>query len=249
MQYKALISDVDGTLVTGREGMPSAYLKETIGKAQDQIFVGIATARPYAMVQRVIDDLALTSPCILGNGVQIYDPVTHQVLVERTLPPESLAGIYAAVKNLGVESVVQEKANRLLLKPAYQSTDALYVFVPPFSEDMASDFEAAIATIPNLTLHKMIAWDSGRNDYLISHQLATKQHAVLEVAKILEIDPSEIIGVGDGYNDFHLLSACGLKVAMGNAVDDLKAMADYIAPSVEDDGVADVINKFILKLA
>lgn len=40
--------------------------------------------------------------------------------------------------------------------------------------------------------------------------------------------------------------ACGLRVAMGNAVDDLKAIADYIAPSVDDDGLAEVIEKFIL---
>lgn len=43
-----------------------------------------------------------------------------------------------------------------------------------------------------------------------------------------------------------LLMACGLRVAMGNAVEDLKAIADYIAPPVENDGVADVIEKFIL---
>lgn len=40
--------------------------------------------------------------------------------------------------------------------------------------------------------------------------------------------------------------ACGLKVAMGSAVEDLKAIADYIAPSVDEDGVVDVIQKFIL---
>ena len=40
--------------------------------------------------------------------------------------------------------------------------------------------------------------------------------------------------------------ACGLKVAMGNAVEDLKAIADYIALPVEKDGVAEVINKFVL---
>jgi hydroxymethylpyrimidine pyrophosphatase-like HAD family hydrolase len=38
----------------------------------------------------------------------------------------------------------------------------------------------------------------------------------------------------------------GVKVAMGNAVDDLKAIADYIAPSVHEDGVADVIKRYIL---
>jgi hydroxymethylpyrimidine pyrophosphatase-like HAD family hydrolase len=55
-----------------------------------------------------------------------------------------------------------------------------------------------------------------------------------------------MIGVGDGYNDFPLLEACGLKVAMGNALEDLKGIADYIAPSVDEDGVANVIEKFIL---
>ena len=43
-----------------------------------------------------------------------------------------------------------------------------------------------------------------------------------------------------------MLEACGLKVAMGNAHGDLKMIADYIAPSVDEDGVADVVQKFIL---
>ena len=55
-----------------------------------------------------------------------------------------------------------------------------------------------------------------------------------------------MIGVGDGYNDFPLLMACGLKVAMGNAVPELKAIADYIAPTVADDGIVDVIKTFVL---
>lgn len=41
--------------------------------------------------------------------------------------------------------------------------------------------------------------------------------------------------------------AAGLKVAMGNAIDDLKAIADYIAPTVQEDGVVDVIEKYILE--
>ncbi len=57
---------------------------------------------------------------------------------------------------------------------------------------------------------------------------------------------NEIIGVGDSYNDFPLLMACGLKVAMGNAAPELKEIADYIAPTVEEDGVVDVIKRFVL---
>lgn len=54
------------------------------------------------------------------------------------------------------------------------------------------------------------------------------------------------MAVGDGYNDYPLLMAAGFKVAMGNAVPEVKAIADYIAPSVDEDGAADVIEKFIL---
>lgn len=92
----------------------------------------------------------------------------------------------------------------------------------------------------------MPSWSKGKVSLLISHTAATKQHAILKVAEILKIDTHEIIGVGDGYNDFPLLMACGLKIAMGNAVLELKEIADYIAPSVDEDGVAHIIEKFIL---
>ena len=52
--------------------------------------------------------------------------------------------------------------------------------------------------------------------------------------------------MGDGYNDFPLLMASGLKIAMGNAVPELKEIADFVAPTVEEDGVAVIIEKFIL---
>ncbi|MDG7042371.1 MAG: HAD hydrolase family protein [Nitrososphaerota archaeon] len=63
----------------------------------------------------------------------------------------------------------------------------------------------------------------------------------------LGIKKEETIGVGDFPNDLPLFKVSGLKVAMGNAVPDLKAIADYIAPTYEEDGVAEVLRKFILR--
>ncbi len=85
-----------------------------------------------------------------------------------------------------------------------------------------------------------------RTDILIYNSSATKQHAIFEIANIIGIQTHDIIAVGDGYNDFPLLMAAGLKIAMGNAVEDLKAIADYIAPPVEQDGVAHIIERFVL---
>lgn len=64
--------------------------------------------------------------------------------------------------------------------------------------------------------------------------------------KTLGVKKKDIIAVGDGMNDLPLFKACGFKVAMGNANPELKALADYVAPNVEDDGIVDVIEKFIL---
>lgn len=62
----------------------------------------------------------------------------------------------------------------------------------------------------------------------------------------MNLNNSEIIGVGDGYNDLPMLKVCGLKIAMGNAVPELKLIANYIAPNVEKEGVINIIEKFIL---
>ena len=77
----------------------------------------------------------------------------------------------------------------------------------------------------------------------ITSEKATKHLAVLELSKILKIDPSLMIGVGDSYNDYSLLSTCGFKVALENAPTQLKEIADFIVPDVKNDGLVVAINK------
>jgi hydroxymethylpyrimidine pyrophosphatase-like HAD family hydrolase len=62
--------------------------------------------------------------------------------------------------------------------------------------------------------------------------------------KIMKLKPEEVVGVGDGYNDYPLLTACGVKVAMGDAPDELKEIADFIVPPQSEHGVLQVIEKY-----
>lgn len=64
---------------------------------------------------------------------------------------------------------------------------------------------------------------------------------------MLNINSEDVIGVRDSNNDMTLFKNVGLKVAMGNATEELKATADFIASPIEKDGLAQVIEKFILK--
>ncbi len=87
--------------------------------------------------------------------------------------------------------------------------------------------------------------NAGMVGMYITHSQATKQHGVFEFSKVAGVPLQNIAGVGDDENDFPLLMACGYKVAMGNAVSSLKDIADYIAPSVEEDGAVQVIEKIL----
>jgi HAD superfamily hydrolase (TIGR01484 family) len=110
----------------------------------------------------------------------------------------------------------------------------------------AERFVKALLKIKTIAVVKLPSWKKGTTGVIITHKFATKKHGIWELMKILSLKPKEIIAVGDGMNDLPLFKACGLKVAMGNADEGLKAVADYVAPSVEDDGIVDVIEKFIL---
>jgi Cof subfamily protein (haloacid dehalogenase superfamily) len=81
----------------------------------------------------------------------------------------------------------------------------------------------------------------------ITNREASKGKAVEWLAQRWGIARDEVIALGDQDNDRSMIEWAGLGVAMGNAVEGVKAMADYIAPTASDDGVAEVIEKFVLE--
>ncbi|PIR59406.1 MAG: hypothetical protein COU69_00200 [Candidatus Pacebacteria bacterium CG10_big_fil_rev_8_21_14_0_10_56_10] len=73
----------------------------------------------------------------------------------------------------------------------------------------------------------------------------TKHLAALRLAQLLGLEPDQIVGIGDNHNDYPLLTACGYKVAMGNAPDELKEISDWVAPPYWEDGVAEAIGRLM----
>ena len=75
---------------------------------------------------------------------------------------------------------------------------------------------------------------------------ASKGRAVAELMREMGIAPEQAMAFGDGENDIEMLQAVGIGVAMGNAADALKAVADVIAPDNDADGVAQIIERYAL---
>ena len=68
----------------------------------------------------------------------------------------------------------------------------------------------------------------------------------MDMVDYLNINIDEVMAVGDSFNDLATFEVAGFSVAMGNAPDEVKAQADWVAPSVNEDGVAVAIEKFVL---
>jgi hydroxymethylpyrimidine pyrophosphatase-like HAD family hydrolase len=247
MTYKGLFLDLDGTTIPNRpDGMPSQRVAEAIHRAKPRIHVCVATSRPLFRARTVLDHLDIRGLCVVCDSAQIYDPVKKKFVRTLYLDSVNVAEILRVVAKYSDRIFINSGGEEWLYQGGAVTRRLCSVFPGEFAPQDADELVAQLTKIPNVAVHRMPAWERGKIAVAVSHALATKQHAVSEVAKLLGMQTREMIGVGDGYNDFPMLMACGLKVAMGNAVDELKAIADFVAPSVDQDGVATVIEKFIL---
>jgi len=247
MKYKAIFLDVDGTtIVHGVGNLPTPRVTQAIRACHKKgISVCLATSRPLSVTKDIIEYLDLFGYCVLSSGAQIYNPLAKQIIMEKSIPREVIPHII----DIAEQNTIPFKLFDGEKEAPYGKVlpeKIMGIYFPEVSRDKEESIMKQLEAILGITPHRMDAWDARFACIDITRTDATKLHGIVEVAKLMGIQTHEMIGVGDGYNDFPLLMACGLKIAMGNAVPELKAIADFIAPSVEEDGVATVIEKFII---
>ncbi len=247
MKYRALFLDLDGTTIpNSSNSVPSEKVTQAIAKARDYVHICVVTGRPLHYVQYILNHLKLSGLCILDQGAQIYDPVKKEMIREFHLNRSLISTLYKVLQGVGEPIYIFDGKNDILYNGKTVPSTTMSMYIQNTTLDKADTVIKQIEKIPHVAVHKMASWRGNNISIEVTHEQATKLHGIVEVAKILGVKSHELIGVGDSYNDFPLLMACGLKIAMGNAVPELKAIADFIAPTVEEDGVATVIEKFIL---
>lgn len=249
MAYKALIVDLDGTAIPHLEhGMPRPRVVAAVKKLQKHMAVCVSTSRPAFMAAPVIEALGITGPCAVNDSTQIYDPVTKKVIETLYLPKHQINPIKDILLRFKLPFMVNDGINEHMYSGGDLPATLSVLAVPDITGEVADNLIKEVQKLEGLAVMKVPAFKKGFVWVSVTNPQATKLHSVIAIAKRLSIDTKDIVGIGDGYNDFPLLEACGLKIAMRNAVDELKDIADFIAPSVDDDGVAVVIEKLLLPL-
>lgn len=245
--YQAIIFDLDGTAIPNKPGgMPSDRLIATIQKAQDSIKLCAATGRPITNAGSILEALGLKQPCVIAAGTQIVQPVTGEILWEASIEAQDVARVIDVCRPFRYELLL---GNELMGEggAAVGRTHSGAVNVMYLMGCVEADAVVILKqlkAIPSITAAGVTSWTHEGVDIHITHSGATKEHAVTELLQMIGVSKEEAIGVGDANNDVHLFQAVGHKVAMGNGTELLKSQADEVCGPVDEDGLAQIIEKY-----
>lgn len=255
ISYKAIILDIDGTIIPNYEECePSEAVLSELKRVQKNAKVIFATGRSATDSDPIINKLYDGTPYIYINGARIEVPLGGKVLGSYALGAVDAERIFEIARESEVYAYTDEGTVLVHDNPQYE-TD--YTIVAPKSLTSSyslqitnlndKEFDQVMATLrpdSQYNLGWTHAWNPVFRDITVTHRDATKKHALAFLLKHLGIDPAEVIAIGDGGNDLPLFEGSGLAIAMGNAPDLVKQHAQVIAPSVQEDGVASILRKY-----
>ena len=256
------MSDFDGTIAN------SDLTYSNVVRDAIRIFVkkgfsfSIASGRPYfGIIKQACEDLGLTSPQIVSGGSAIIIPKTGEYIwkqpIEQKMAKALISLFLRKDYKFGLENENYVFTPNGMEFEAYGpnvdfcdiksydfKTPLKIVLLDANSDNLYEVGDEIANQYPELHLVRG-GVHIERSVIDITSQKGTKHLATLELQKILKIDKNRTIGIGDGYNDYPLLTACGYKVAMGNAASELKEIADLVVADVKHDGLVEVIYKLI----
>jgi len=264
--YKLIALDVDDTLLSDKLTV-SEETKAALKAAIEQgVTVTLATGRMYASAVQIAKQINLNVPIITYHGSLVKTLLEGKVLYERYVPNEAAVQIqqyclqHGLHLQLYVDDLLYGMEDNDIIKEYSDRSKIPYTIEPdfkklinrPLSKMLIIDDPEKLDQVA-LELRALVGADTfitkSKPHYLeITHKEGTKGHALRYMAGYLGCSMQETIAVGDSWNDHEMIEAAGLGVAMGNANDKLKEIADYVTLTNNEDGVRHVIEKFVLNL-
>ena len=242
---RAVVLDLDGTLI-GRDEVVSDRVARAVAEVSRRVPVSIATGREASHAARFARQLSLTAPQISDGGAVILDPQKGDLLWTAPLRPEVAQEIVESLHTSGTAFIATHPEGSIHSIDGIARLNLIRVSALDIDEQEADRLAARFQPNPELNATKVFlpyndlwAVDFTRSD-------VDKAAAATRLGTILGVATGDMAGAGDSYNDLSLLRVCGVSIAMGDAPAELKSIADYVAPTAEEDGLAVAIEEFIL---
>jgi len=268
MKYKLLVVDIDGTLV-GMEREISPRNRKALDEARRRgVGVALSTGRAVLACRSILDQLALDGhhiyfdgALISGRGEEVYaEPLDKGVVREAIDFARSLEinlELYSTTHYFVEGETWSTDAHRHYfgIEPTIVDFSDLWEKERIIKGGLASVNPGQVAKAREFytqfenRLHFSWARSPAFPDVEFANVVApevSKGRALEALTAYLGISLSQVMAVGDETNDISLLSQAGLAVAMGNAPDEVKEIADHITLDVERSGLAAAVERFLL---
>jgi Cof subfamily protein (haloacid dehalogenase superfamily) len=272
VKYKMVLVDMDGTLLNDEKNISDEDVQVLKALQEIGVIIGIATGRRYSFAKAVIERYGLDAVFFSNNGNAIWEMSTDTLIDSTTIRKECLLDILKMGYEKDMHPVLHANYNGYELiceydasYPGYNgyvspSTTNLLVIddfaLLPDSHVMIMCYTGNMEKVQELKdridekypdeIHTHITMSLKRIGPLleVSHIEGTKWHAALKYAERCGIKQEEIIAIGDDSNDLEMIRYAGLGIAMKNALDFVKPMADLVTEyDNNQSGVGRVLKK------
>lgn len=255
--YKALLFDIDGTLAK-KDGTISDEIIDNLNKLiKAGYMIGVCTGRGYGSITNILPLFPSNALHIVSGGSAIIstegkinwdspiDSKVVQELINYCRNSEIMASFKTPEAHYATGKMLvnlQSNSTKYVTKEL-STLDVSKVGTIFFANLKSEDFKF-IKKHPKLS-HKHMIGNSGKPYLDITAKGVNKSTALKKWSEFTNVPLSKIIGFGDSLNDIEFLETCGFSVAMGNALDEVKEIADKTIGNVSENGLEIYLSKLL----
>ncbi|NWG18653.1 MAG: HAD family phosphatase [Chloroflexi bacterium] len=258
--------DIDHTLLNSQQQLSERTGRALRAAIERGVRVVLATGKSFYSAAGLIEQLGLTTPCIFSQGTTMYNPdgtLRHQQLLDPAIARQVIT--YAEDRGYGIAlysgtRVLTRRRDAPMFDLNVRYGEPMEATVPLQNLLDSMPVNKLVVTGSDAKVVKALRWQLGMQFNGSARLLQAGVPSMMEILppgaskgamlkvllRELEIAPDEMLAAGDAENDIEMVQMAGVGVAVGNAGESLKQVADYIAASNDEDGVAEAVERFVL---
>lgn len=259
MTIKLIALDIDGTLLDDEHRIGEKNLRTIRRVAEQGVKVVLCTGRGAMSARPVMEELALEGVMITHNGASILD-TKDNILYEDTFQVTELADLIAYCRERGIHYDINTSLDMIVDRMSDEARKMYeaYLADPQMVEDV---LQVTSPLVKFCMFGDKPVMDQVERDWPQSEQKfrfirsgdyfvdvmkpqVTKGRALQRLAEIWQIERTEILAMGNFYNDIEMLEFAGIGVAVANSPDPVKEAADEITVSNNEDAVHVVLSRY-----
>lgn len=260
--------DIDGTLLNSQHVLTEAVESALKAAMNQGVKVILATGKTYHSGEHIVKKLGLTTPGVYNQGTNIFnaDGTLHSQI---TLDPAIARQVITFAEDRGFIIALYTGRRILVRKMEDRIKDLTEKYHEPLAEQVgplqnvldSTPINKLLAVYPGdarrvKALRWQLAMQIGRSARLLNAGIpdmlevlppgASKGSGVKALVKEMGVPAEAVMAIGDAENDVEMLQFAGIGVAMGNACQEAKDVADAVVASNDEDGVAEAVKRFVL---